>query len=280
MRNPDNSYHNNLLTSLMASAGEHFYSSMELVSLETGDVLYESESKIRYAYFPTTSIVSLIHTMEDGASNEIAAVGNEGIVGVPLFMGSETTHSQAVVRSSGHAFRLKSALLLQEFNCSPAIQMLLLRYTQALFAQISHTAACNRHHSVHQQLSRWLLSSLDRQASTTLNVTHESIASMLGVRRESITEEAGKLQSSGIIQYARGHITVIDRPRLEAQTCECYHNVKREFDRLITGVTPAFGINHAAPVSRLTSAARVSNAVHRKSVSPARVYADRLLSHL
>jgi hypothetical protein len=177
--------------------------------------------------------------MEDGATNEIAAVGNEGVVGVSLFMGNETTHSQAVVRTSGHAFRIKGASLLEEFKRSAAIQLLLLRYTQSLFAQISQTAACNRHHSVHQQLCRWLLSSLDRQASDTLEITHESIASLLGVRRESITKEAGELQNAGIIQYARGHITVVDRPKLAARTCECYQDIKNEFERLLTVAAPS-----------------------------------------
>jgi CRP-like cAMP-binding protein len=245
MRNPENSYHNNLLSALMASAAQRFYYATELVPLKAGDLLYESESKIRYAYFPTTSVVSLVHMMEDGATNEIAAVGNEGIVGVPLFMGSETTHSQAVVRTSGHAFRIKSASLLEEFKRSAAIQLLLLRYTQSLFAQISQMAACNRHHSVHQQLCRWLLSSLDRQASNTLEITHESIASLLGVRRESITKEAGELQNAGIIQYARGHITVVDRPKLVARSCECYHDIKKEFERLLIVATPLHAM--AAP---------------------------------
>jgi CRP-like cAMP-binding protein len=280
MRNPDNSYHNNLLAGLMASAGEHFYSSMEFVSLKAGDILYESESRIRYAYFPTTSVISLIHTMEDGAINEIAAVGNEGIVGVPLYMGSETTHSQAIVRTVGHAFRLKSTLLLEEFNRSPAIQLLLLRYAQSLFAQISQTAACNRHHSVHQQLCRWLLSSLDRQSSNTLEVTHESIACMLGVRRESITKEAGELQDAGIIQYARGHITIEDRAQLEAHTCECYHDIKKEFSRLLSVAPRLNPMTTLSPGSKQIPRTGIVNTERRKVASVSRVYADRLQTHL
>ena len=233
MRNTDYSHPNHLLAALMAAGSEHLLSGLEMVSLKFGDVLYESESRIRYAYFPTTSIVSLVYMMEDGATDEIAAVGNEGIIGVPLFMGSETTPSRAVVRCAGSAFRMKGHLLLEEFTQSPSVQQILLRYTQSLFAQISQTAACNRHHSVHQQLCRWLLSSLDRLPSNELKITHESIAGMLGVRRESVSKEAAELQTAGLIHNGRGRITVVDRRRLEARACECYRGIKREFGRLL-----------------------------------------------
>ena len=222
-----------MLAALPRRSYEALRSGLEPVTLRFGDVLYESESRIRHAYFPTTSIVSLVYMMEDGATDEIAAVGNEGIIGVPIFMGSETTPSRAVVRCAGCAFRLKGHLLLDEFNKSMAVQQLLLRYTQSLFAQISQTAACNRHHSVHQQLCRWLLSSLDRLPSNELKITHESIAGMLGVRRESVSKEAAELQSAGLIHNGRGRITVVDRRRLETRACECYRGIKREFGRLL-----------------------------------------------
>jgi CRP-like cAMP-binding protein len=238
MLNPDTSYHNNLVASIRKLAGEKFYCFMEIVSLESGAILYGPETRIRHVYFPTTAVVALISTMEDGATNEIATVGNEGMIGVPLFMGSDIMSSQALVRCSGYALRLKSELLLAEFKRSPATQLLLLRYTQSLFSQISHNAACNRHHSVHQQVCRWLLSIFDRQSSRELKITHESIAAILGVRRESITKEVGELQNSGIIDTGRGHITVVDRSKLEAHACECYHGIKREFARLLTVVPP------------------------------------------
>ncbi len=239
MRTTDYSHPNHLLASLMAAGSEHLLGSLEMVSLKFGDVLYESESRIRFAYFPTTSIVSLVYMMEDGATDEIAAVGNEGIIGVPLFMGSETTPSRAVVRCAGCAFRMKGNVLLEEFHGSKTVQQILLRYTQSLFAQISQTAACNRHHSVHQQLCRWLLSSLDRLPSNELKITHESIAGMLGVRRESVSKEAAELQSAGLIHNGRGRITVLDRRRLETRACECYRGIKREFGRLLSPQVPA-----------------------------------------
>ena len=201
-----------------------------------GDVLYESGSQLRYVYFPSTSIVSLLYVMEDGASAEIAVVGNEGMVGVALFMGGETTPSRAVVQSAGHAYRLKGQLLKEEFHRAAALQHLLLRYTQALLTQMAQTAVCNRHHSVDQQLCRWLLLSLDRLPSNKLTMTQELIANMLGVRREGVTEAAGKLQKLGVIRYRRGKITVLDRPQLEARACECYQVVKKEFDRLLPDV--------------------------------------------
>ena len=238
MLNPDTTYHNNLLTSIRQLAGEKFNPLMEIVRLESGVILYGPETRIHHVYFPTTAVVSLISTLEDGATNEIAAVGNEGMIGVPLFMGSDIMTSQALVRCSGYAFRLKSDVLLDEFRRSTAIQLLLLRYTQSLFSQISHNAVCNRHHSVHQQFCRWLLSSLDRQSSRDLKITQETIAAMLGVRRETITKEVGELHNSGIIGNGRGHITVVDRSKLEAHACECYRGIKREFARLLTVVPP------------------------------------------
>ena len=198
-----------------------------------GMVLYESGSQLRHVYFPTTSIVSLLYVMADGASAEMAVVGNEGMVGVALFMGGETTPSRALVQSAGHAYRLPGQLLKEEFHRASALQYLLLRYTQALLTQMGQTAVCNRHHTVDQQLCRWLLLSLDRLPSNKLMMTQELIANMLGVRREGVTDAAGKLQSAGIIEYSRGHITVLDRPLLEKQCCECYRVVKEEFDRLL-----------------------------------------------
>jgi len=209
---------------------------LELVPMPLGKVLYESGSQLRHVYFPTTSIVSLLYVMADGASAEIAVVGNEGMVGVALFMGGETTPSRALVQSAGHAYRLPGQVLKEEFHRASALQYLLLRYTQALLTQMAQTAVCNRHHSVDQQLCRWLLLSLDRLPSYTLVMTQELISNMLGVRREGVTESAGKLQSAGIIKYSRGHITVLDRAKLEQQCCECYRVVKKEFDRLLPEV--------------------------------------------
>jgi CRP-like cAMP-binding protein len=199
-------------------------------------VLYESGSELRHVYFPTTSIVSLLYVMLDGASAEIAVVGNEGVIGVALFMGGETMPNRAVVQSAGHAYRLKGHLLKQEFNRSGELQHLLLRYTQALLTQMAQTAVCNRHHSLDQQLCRWLLLSLDRLPSNELVMTQELIANMLGVRREGVTEAAGNLQKAGLITYRRGRITVLDRAGLEARACECYAVVKKEFDRLLPEV--------------------------------------------
>ena len=206
---------------------------LELVPMPLGHVLYEPGIQMRHVYFPTTSIVSRLCVMEDGASAEIAVVGNEGIVGVSLFMGGETTPSRAVVQSAGHAYRLKGQLLKDEFYLAGPMQRLLLRYTQALLTQMAQTAVCNRHHSLDQQLCRWLLLSLDRLPSNELIMTQELIANMLGVRREGVTEAAGHLQKAGLIEYHRGHITVLDRSRLEARSCECYAVVKKEFDRLL-----------------------------------------------
>ena len=198
-----------------------------------GEALYESGGQLRHVYFPTTSIVSLLYVMEDGASAEIAIVGNEGILGISLFMGGDTTPSRAMVQSGGYAYRLKADLLKTEFGRFGPSMHLLLRYTQALITQMAQTAVCNRHHSVDQQLCRWLLLSLDRLQSNELTMTQELIANMLGVRREGVTEAAGKLQAAGLINYRRGTITVLDRPGLEKQACECYQVVKTEFDRLL-----------------------------------------------
>jgi CRP-like cAMP-binding protein len=230
---PHSPHQNHLLDALPSLDYERLASHLELIPMRLGDVLYEPGVKLRYVYFPTTSIVSLLYVMEDGASAEIAIVGNEGILGISLFMGGDTTPSRAVVQSAGHGFRLKADLLKSEFGrFGPAMHMLL-RYTQALITQMAQTAVCNRHHSVDQQLCRWLLLSLDRLASNELSMTQELIANMLGVRREGVTEAAGKLQEAGLIRYTRGRISVLDRPALEARSCECYQVVKTEFDRLL-----------------------------------------------
>ena len=196
-------------------------------------MVYESGDQLGYVYFPTTAIVSLLYVMEDGASAEIAIVGNEGIVGIALFMGGETTPSRAIVQSAGHGYRLSAKVLKQEFTRGGPIQHLLLRYTQALITQMAQTAVCNRHHSIEQQLCRWLLLSIDRLPSNELTMTQELISNMLGVRRSGVTEAALKLQSAGLIRYSHGHIAVLDRPALEKHACECYAVVKREFDRLL-----------------------------------------------
>jgi CRP-like cAMP-binding protein len=230
---PHSPHQNYLLAALPTPESERLYPQLELVPLPLGDVLYESGDQLQYVYFPTDSIVSLLYVMADGASAEIAVVGNEGVIGIALFMGGETTPNRAVVQSAGHGYRLKGQVLKEEFNRAGELQHLLLRYTQALLTQMSQTAVCNRHHSVDQQLCRWLLLSLDRLPSKELGMTQELIANMLGVRREGVNEAAGKLQSAGLIHYSRGHITVLDRPRLEKRACECYQVVKTEFDRLL-----------------------------------------------
>lgn len=226
-------HQNHLLDALPANDYDRLASHLELVPMRLGDVLYEPGTRLRHVYFPTTSIISLLYVMEDGASAEIAIVGNEGILGVSLFMGGESTPSRAVVQSAGYGFRLKAALLKDEFGRFGPTMHLLLRYTQALLTQMAQTAVCNRHHSVDQQLCRWLLLSLDRLSSNELSMTQELIANMLGVRREGVTEAAGKLQDARLISYRRGRITVLDRPALEARSCECYQVVKTEFDRLL-----------------------------------------------
>jgi CRP-like cAMP-binding protein len=239
MSTPHIATQNRLLAVLPPAEGERLYPHLELVPMALGGVVYESGSRLDHVYFPTTSIVSLLYVMADGASAEIAVVGNEGVVGVALFMGGETTPSRAIVQSAGHAYRLKGHLMKEEFNRAGAMQHLLLRYTQALLTQMAQTAVCNRHHSVDQQLCRWLLLSLDRLPSSELTMTQELIANMLGVRREGVTEAAGNLQSARLIHYSRGRITVLDRPGLEARACECYRVVKTECDRLLPDATAA-----------------------------------------
>jgi len=224
---------NLLLNALPDEDFERIEPMLELVEMPLGLVLYESGGQLRHVYFPTTSIVSLLYVLENGASAEIAVVGNEGILGISLFMGGETTPSRAVVQSAGYGYRMSAKNLKEEFKRAGNMMRLLLRYTQALITQMAQTAVCNRHHTVEQQLCRWLLLSMDRLEGDQLNMTQELIANMLGVRREGVTEAACKLQNAGLIQYARGHITVIDRPGLENRVCECYQVVKTEFDRLL-----------------------------------------------
>jgi CRP-like cAMP-binding protein len=224
---------NELLASMPIPEWERIRTLLDPVDLPLGQVLYESGSKMSHVYFPTTAIVSLLYVMEDGASAEIAVVGREGVVGIALFMGGETTPSRAVVQSAGKGYRLSASVIKAEFNRSGPVMHLLLRYTQALITQMAQTAVCNRHHSLDQQLCRWLLLSLDRLRGDELVMTQELIANMLGVRREGVTAAALTLQKLGLIRYARGHITVLDRPGLEARVCECYAVVKTEYDRLL-----------------------------------------------
>jgi CRP-like cAMP-binding protein len=226
-------HQNHLLDALPTSDYERLAPHLELIPMPLGEVLYEPGGALPYVYFPTTSIVSLLYVMEDGASAEIALVGNDGILGISLFMGGDTTPSRAVVQSAGHGFRLKAELLKNEFGRFGPTMHLLLRYTQALITQMAQTAVCNRHHSVDQQLCRWLLLSLDRLPTNEVSMTQELISNMLGVRREGVTEAARKLQSAGLIRYSRGRITVLDRPGMESRCCECYRVVKTEFDRLL-----------------------------------------------
>ena len=224
---------NYLLAALPAEHYQRVLPDLELVAMPLGLSIYESGDTQGYVFFPTASIVSLLYVMEDGSSAEIAVVGNEGLVGISLFMGGESTTSRAVVQSEGFAYRLKASVLKAEFERGGPLQHLLLRYTQALITQMAQTAVCNRHHAIEQQLCRWLLLSLDRLLSNELSMTQELIANMLGVRREGVTEAAGKLQAHGLIHYSRGKIVVLDRPKLEAHVCECYAVVKREYDRLL-----------------------------------------------
>ena len=226
---------NHLLAALPAADYERLLPNLELVQLPLAWAVYEAGGKLGYVYFPTSSIVSLLYVMEDGASAEIAVTGRDGLVGIALFMGGETTPSRAVVQCAGYGYRLRASVLKREFERGGPLQLLLLRYTQALITQMSQTAVCNRHPSVEQQLCRWLLLSLDRVRSNELAMTQELIANMLGVRREGVTEAAGKLQKAGLIHYSRGQITVLDRPQLEAHVCECYAVVKREYARLLGG---------------------------------------------
>jgi CRP-like cAMP-binding protein len=224
---------NQLLAALPDAEQARWFPQMEAVDLPLGQVLYEAGRPLEHVYLPTTAIVSLLHVLEDGASAEIAVVGREGIVGISLFMGGESTPSRALVQSAGQGFRLQADRMMQEFNRAGPVLHLLLRYTQALITQMAQTAVCNRHHSLDQQLCRWLLLSLDRLRSNELVITHELIASLLGVRREGVTEAAGHLQKAGLIRHRRGHITVLDRTRIEQRACECYAVVKNEYDRLL-----------------------------------------------
>jgi CRP-like cAMP-binding protein len=234
MPSPHAPTQNHLLAALPSDVHERLFPQLELVPMRLGQAIYESGGRLSHVYFPTTSIVSLLYVLEDGASAEIAVVGNEGVLGISLFMGGETTPSRAIVQSAGFAYRLKSQLLKDEFARAGPMLRLLLRYTQALITLMTQTAVCNRHHSVEQQLCRWLLLSLDRlPTAAALSMTQELIANMLGVRREGVTQAAGALQRTGLIKYSRGRIEVLDRPGLEKTVCECYAVVKREFDRLL-----------------------------------------------
>jgi len=233
MSSPHSPKQNHLLAALPAEDYARLLPDLELIAMPLGWALYESGAHMGYLYFPTTSIVSLLYVMESGASAEIAITGNDGLVGISLFMGGESTPSRAVVQSAGNGYRLKASILKREFALGGQLQHLALRYTQALITQMAQTAVCNRHHAVDQQLCRWLLLSLDRLPSNELMMTQELIANMLGVRREGVTEAAGKLQAAGLIHYYRGRITVLDRAKLEQRVCECYAVVKKEFDRLL-----------------------------------------------
>ena len=230
---------NQLIAALPEADWQRWQQHLEWVDLPLGQVIYESGATLHHVYFPTTAIVSLLYVMENGASAEIAVAGREGLVGVSLFMGGDTTPSRAVVQSAGEGFRMRAQAIKNEFTQSAPVMHLLLRYTQALISQMTQTAACNRHHSVQQQLCRWLLLSLDRVQGSDLRMTQELIANMLGVRREGVTEAALALQAQGLIRYRRGHIEVLDRPGLEKRTCECYAVVRREYERLL----PA-GVSH------------------------------------
>jgi CRP-like cAMP-binding protein len=233
---PHSPTQNHLLAAMPQAEFRLLAPHLELVPMQLGEVLQEPNGKLEYAHFPTTAIVSLVYSLESGMSAEVAGVGNEGVVGIGLFMGSDTSYTSAVVQTAGHGYRLNGKLLKQEFDRAGPVYRLLLRYTQALVTQIFQSGACNRHHSIEQQLCRWLLLTLDRMPSSELIMTQELIAGALGVRREGITEAAGKLQAAGYIRYRRGHISVLDRAGLEARSCECYAVVKTEFARLLSDV--------------------------------------------
>lgn len=233
MSSPPDARRNDLLAALPPDAWQRWQPQLEWVQLPLGHVVYESGCAMKHVYFPTSAIVSLLYVMENGASAEIAVVGHEGVVGISVFMGGESTPSRAVVQSAGEGFRLKADAIKDEFSRSGPVMHLMLRYTQALITQMAQTAVCNRHHQVEQQLCRWLLLSLDRLSGNELMMTQDLIANMLGVRREGVTEAALKLQRRGLIRYARGHITVLDRAGLEQSTCECYEVVKKEYERLL-----------------------------------------------
>lgn len=229
---------NHLIATLSSEVHARLFPHLEPMTLTLGQVVYESGDAMRHVIFPTDSIVSLLYVMESGASAEISVVGNEGVIGVAIFMGGESTPSRAIVQSAGHAFRMPAKLLMIEFNRHGELLQLMLRYTQALLTQMAQTAVCNRHHTIDQQLARWLLLSLDRLNGPNLVMTQELIANMLGVRREGVTEAARKLQKLGVIEYSRGHITVLNRPRLERLVCECYEVVRKETQRLLPYMPP------------------------------------------
>ena len=250
MPTPHSPLQNNLLAALPAAEFARLSAHLEVVPMPLGEALYESGGHLRHVYFPTTSIVSLLYVLENGASAEIAVVGNEGILGISIFMGGDTTPSRAVVQSAGYGYRLKAHFLKEEFNRAGPVLHLLLRYTQALITQMTQTAVCNRHHTVEQQLCRWLLLSLDRLPTDELTMTQELIANMLGVRREGVTEAAGHLQRAGLIHYSRGRIAVFDRPGLEKAVCECYAVVKTEFDRLLVAIPPGDPAHILGPSSQ------------------------------
>ena len=243
MSSPHSPRQNHVLAVLPEADYSRLLPDLDLIAMPLGWAVYESGGHMGYVYFPTTSIVSLLYVMENGSSAEIAVTGNEGMVGISLFMGGESTPSRAVVQSAGSGYRLKASVLKREFALGGNLQHLALRFTQALITQMAQTAVCNRHHSLDQQLCRWLLVSMDRLVGEELVMTQELIANMLGVRREGVTEAAGKLQHDGLIRYSRGHIKILDRVKLEQRVCECYEVVKREYDRLlpykIPGLTPA-----------------------------------------
>jgi CRP-like cAMP-binding protein len=234
MLHPSNPRQNHLLASLSPEIYDRLAPSLELVPMPLGKILHESGGQLQHLYFPTTSIVSLLHVMVSGGAAEIAVIGRDGLVGISLFMGGNTTLSRAMVQSAGNGYRIKAGLIREEFSRGGELQALALRYTQALITQMAQTALCNRHHALEQQLCRWLLASLDRLAGNELVITQEMIANMLGVRREGVTEAAGRLQSDGMIRYSRGHITILDRSKLESRVCECYAVVKKEYERLLS----------------------------------------------
>jgi len=262
-RNHCSPKYNHLLNSLPLEEYERIFPYLELVEMPLGNVLYESGEKLHYVYFPMDCIVSLLYVMENGSSAEIAVVGFEGAIGIALFMGGQTMPNRAVVQSAGYSYRIRPNQFMQEFDRHGAMLHMMLKYTQAIITQMAQTAVCNRHHSVDQQLCRWLLLSLDRLPSSELAMTQELIANMLGVRREGVTEAAGKLQQVGLIQYSRGHITVLDRQGLEERVCECYQVVKREFDRLLPVAK-----RPETPVARVSLARHLEiRAANRHSVS-------------
>jgi CRP-like cAMP-binding protein len=237
MPKPHDAKQNYLLAAMPDAEFERIAPQLERVSLARGEVLYEFEADLKYGYFPTTALAVLMCNMEDGTSTEVAVVGNEGVLGVSIFLSEEGALTQAVVQHAGDAYRLKATHLKAEFDHCGQLQHVLLRYTQTLLTQMAQTTGCNRAHTVEQQLCRWLLQNMDRLPTDELRMTQEFIASMLGVRRESVTEAAGKLQQAGLISYCRGHIEILDRPRLEAQACECYDVVKKQYDGLMADLS-------------------------------------------